>query len=73
MANILRNVNDMGVVIGFVTTDMLNMIGDDHPRMTQRDRDMKAAQRHIVLLFAEQLGETWVLPADVQVKNAGLI
>lgn len=46
-------------IIGSVKDDMLAMIGPDHPKMTQRDRDVKAAQRHIVELFAEQLREAW--------------
>lgn len=69
MAEIVRS-SDMSDVVDNVTTRMLNMIGPDHPKMTQKDRDIKAAQRHIVLLYADVLGDTWVLPADVQVKNA---
>ena len=46
-------------IIGSVTADMLALVGPDHPKMTQRERDLKAAQRHIVELFAEQLRDAW--------------
>jgi hypothetical protein len=31
----------------------------DHPKMTQRERDMKEAQRRILALFGDMLLESW--------------
>ena len=36
------------------------MVGPTHPRMTQRDQAVKAAQHHIIDLFVVELLETWV-------------
>ncbi len=46
-------------IVGSVKDDVLNMIGPDHPKMTNKEREIKAAQRHIVELFMRQLLEAW--------------
>lgn len=68
MPNIVHT-DSMSEVIKQVTEQMLHLIGEDNPKMTQRSRDAKAAQRHMVRLFAEMLSETWILPEDIQVQE----
>lgn len=46
-------------VVSEVVADVVTIIGKDHPKMTQRERDIKAAQRHILTLFGDMLLEAW--------------
>lgn len=58
MAKIVHSVKVWDIV-GATLADVVTIIGKDHPKMTQKERDVKAAQRHIIELFAEQLREAW--------------
>ena len=58
MAKIVNSVNVRDIFMATLE-DVVNMIGKDHPRMTQKERDIKAAQRRILVLFGDGLLESW--------------
>jgi hypothetical protein len=58
MARIVHSVK-VGDIVGATLADVVTIIGKDHPKMTQRERDMKEAQRRILALFGDMLLESW--------------
>lgn len=58
MAKIVNSVKVWDIV-GATLADVVTIIGKDHPKMTQRERDMKDAQRRILALFGDMLLESW--------------
>lgn len=54
----------VGEFVGQRVTDMLNLLGHDHPSDTAARRNVRAAQRHAVILFASMLTGDDVYAAD---------